>query len=815
MNPPLGLLLGLLVSWGAVAAEGQRTIPKPLPNHPGNMFLQGEQIFVALPQARQLIEWQLLDYESNIVSHGTATNGWASPGKLSVGYYELQRLRDGQRGQPLLTIGVLAPLLAPTPRTSPVGVDVSMSWRYTGTEQDNAASLCALAGVNWVRDRLSWQEMEPARGHFAHDARYDDTARKQAQAGLRVLQVYHDSPSWAGDDPKRAPSDLRDAYRFAQAVAGRWRGQVLAFEPWNEADIQAFGGHTGAEIAALQKASYLGLKAGNPDVIVRQNVFASPQPNTLGDFTANAVWPYFDTFNFHHYCPLDEYPAVYAAFRAASAGRPMWITEFSLPVEWAGDPNQQEPTAENLRLQSERVLQVFASALHENPQVAFYFLLAHFCEGHTQFGLLHKDLTPRPGYLALAAVGRLLADAKPLGKMRLGNDVRAFAFRARPDGNERDVIVAWTAINQAIIELPASPIAVFDHLGRERAKATASINISQAPIFVVFKSGSLTGVPLQPAPETDSGRDGFRRVPDLSKAANAVERVHADATDPRLESNAPCPIVLQALIPPGKIAPSLSAYSCSSEQRQTFSIFAYNFGKQKASGKLIVTAPEGWSAALAPPGQAYHLSASPLDLASDERKELTLTVDCRGATTTPADTVRITDDFGATGQPVLSFRLAPQPFTLVKGPSLPIQGAELPGRWRPLVSGGAQLRISRTDGGITCNARLSGNGGWVYPLLVLDDQETPTSGCIALVATLASVSGQANFRAILEETNHSAYFADFYPQPQPGETVEAVALLKTATFGQQWSVPDEGEIRRPESAIVCSSRRKEAPISPS
>src|SRR5258707_7656903 len=221
-------------------------------------------------------------------------------------------------------------------------------------------------------------------------------------------------------------------------MALRWRVQVTSFEPWNDADTPIFGGRIGAEIAALQKASYLGLKAGNPDVIVCQNVFASPHPRVLADFNSNCVWPYFDTFTLHHYCPLEEYPAVYAAFRAVSAGKPMWVSEFNLPVSWSGDPIEQEPSGENLHLQAERVAQLFASALHEGPVVAFYFLLPNYCEGQTQFGLLHKDLTPRPGFLALAAVGRLLADAKPVGKLRLDGDIRAFAFRERPDGVERD-----------------------------------------------------------------------------------------------------------------------------------------------------------------------------------------------------------------------------------------------------------------------------------------------------------------------------------------------------------------------------------------
>jgi hypothetical protein len=46
----------------------------------------------------------------------------------------------------------------------------------------------------------------------------------------------------------------------------------------------------------------------------------------------------------------------------------------------------------------------------------FHFILGHYHEPNgVQFGLLRRDLTPRPAYVALAAVGRLLAGARTLG----------------------------------------------------------------------------------------------------------------------------------------------------------------------------------------------------------------------------------------------------------------------------------------------------------------------------------------------------------------------------------------------------------------
>ena len=185
-----------------------------------------------------------------------------------------------------------------------------------------------------------------------------------------------------------------DAHRFFKEMARRWRGQVQAFEPWNEADIPMFGGHTGAEMAALQKAAYLGLKAGNPEVIACLNVFALHNTNQLADLNENEAWPYFDSYNLHHYEPFVNYPKLYADHRAVSAGRPLWVSECAVPVKWTGDEQLKEPSDADLKVQAERVAKTFACSLHEGSAATFYFLFPHYVEGQTQFGIVRPDLTP-------------------------------------------------------------------------------------------------------------------------------------------------------------------------------------------------------------------------------------------------------------------------------------------------------------------------------------------------------------------------------------------------------------------------------------
>jgi len=602
------------------AEEIQGAIPRPLPGHPGNIFLAGEEV-VPAASGEAAGAWRAVDYDGKLVAEGDGS-GPIRLGRLPVGYYEIHR---GASERPIV-VGVLAPLAAPTPKSSPIGVDAAIAWFYRDARIPAAANLCALAGMNWVRDRLTWGQIEPRQGEFAAATPYDVTAREQLAAGLRVLQVNHLTPAWAGREDSRFPPDLRDAYRFYREAARRWKGLVEAFEPWNEPDIPRFGGHTGSEIASMQKACYWGLKAGNPDAIVCQNVFALYLPEVMADFQANEVWPYFDTLNFHHYRPLEVLPRIYEQFRAISGGRPMWVTECNLPSRWAGEAAAGELTPEEERRSAERVAKIFALSLHGGSSATFWFVFPHFVEGVHQFGVVRADLTPRPAYLALAAVGRLLADARPVGRLKTaGPESAGYLFRARPDGKQCVVLVAWRQAATATLELAAPPVAVFDAIGREKDAAGAALAVGPAPVFALFAA---------------EARERFEFVP-------------APTLPPRAEGD-PSPIVLQAVWPAAKstapfVKGSPSHYLIARDGPESMPIFVYNFGAAEAKGRLRVHGPEDWQLHL-----PEEVSIQPL-----ERVGLALTYDLREAKQRARATVRIDGDFGPAGKPLLSIRLFP------------------------------------------------------------------------------------------------------------------------------------------------------------
>lgn len=596
----------IALSFVCLVARGQ---PLPLRGNPGNIFVSGQNVVVPL-SGEGTGTWRLIDYDGKTVERGTVKDEKAVLGKLPVGFYTLHS------GNGSVTLGVLARLEAPVPADSPIAAVTAASGFFTTEQELHAvASLLNLAGIRWVGDHFRWPDIEPQPGIFAHHVADDTADAILASAGIQVMNTMFAAPPWTHAEAHRFPSDLRAAFGFYKELAARWRGKVAEIEPWNEPDFFM----SGAEMASYQKAAYLGLKAGNPQILVGSQSWAIlphvlPTPGQVEEFGRNDVAPYFDTYNFHHYAPTYQLPAIYRLQRPYAAGKPIWITEFNYPVD--ADPKSplEDPSPHDMRIQAERVPKLFAATLAQGVQRAFYFIFGNYTEVGEQFGVLRRDFTPRPAYLALAAVGRLLAVAKPLGRIE-GEETadQVFAFSARPDGQLRDVLVAWTDRRTSRILAPAPPLAVYDTIGRELpASRSLSLRLSKSPILVVLPAGSVAAW---------AGRNG--RVSSVGRQSTAHNAGFAAAA-------LPSPVVLQAVFNSSELvttapSPELPGHPLvhpqarmSSPTDQVIRLYAYNFSSAELQIHISASVPRKWN---------YSLPTRTLTIKSGDRVAIPFAVD--------------------------------------------------------------------------------------------------------------------------------------------------------------------------------------------
>jgi hypothetical protein len=630
-----------------------RVVPVPLPDHPGNVFLEGEDVRIPLPQALPPVstQWRLLDDRRQVLRTGAVPVGGAdkratlSLGTLGLGWYRLEFGATNQPAQAWTSLAVLSRQQTPVPADSPVALDSAASWFAPddAAQQKRLANLAALAGVSWVRDRLRWRDLQPQPGELTAPPTTSDTsANAHREAGLQVLQVFHDTPPWARQGSSTggqfAP-DLRRVYELGRALAIRFKGRVAAWEPWNEANVATFGAHTVDQMCSWQKAAWLGFKAGDPDVLVGWNATAAvPTPAHTEGVLANETWPYFDTYNLHTYDWSHAYADLWKPAREAAAGRPIWITEAD-----RGTPHlknapwfDQDPRLE--RLKAEWMAQAYASSLFAGARRHFHFILGNYQEPNgVQFGLLRLDLTPRPAYVALAVVGRCLAGAKVLGRWQPGQHVQVYAFRARPDGLERDVLVAWAeqdldwdgrGTTTADWKLPPhlNVQGVMDYLGRPLGTNLPN-PLTSAPVFVLLAPGQAASLPLETPPSLAPLRGG-----------------------------SPSPVVLQLSLPRSAVRkvedlPWSEGYADTVAAGQSFELklHAYNFTTNKVAGILrVVPPPKGWNLTLA---------ATDSQIPAMGRVELAGTLKIASDAEARDSWVVLHADCGPHGRPALAFRV--------------------------------------------------------------------------------------------------------------------------------------------------------------
>lgn len=630
-----------------------RETPAPLPDHPGNVFLEGEHVRLPMPEPLPptASHWRLLDDRWQVLraatlpSEGTERRKPLLLGPLGIGWYRLECGTTNQPDQARTTLAVLRRLRVPVPPDSPVAIDSAAAWfaHNDAAQQKRFANLAALAGVSWVRDRLRWREIQPQPGALkSPPTTYDTSANAHREAGLQVLQVFHDTPPWAQEEANaggRFAADLRRVYELGRALAVRFKGRVAAWEPWNEANIATFGAHTVDQMCSWQKAAWLGFKAGDPEVTVGWNVTAAvPTPEHTAGVLANETWPYFDTYNIHTYDWSHAYADLWKPAREAAAGRPIWITEAD-----RGTPHlknapwyDQDPRLE--RLKAEWMAQAYASSLFAGAQRHFHFILGNYQEPNgIQFGLLRLDLTPRPAYVALAAVGRCLAGARALGRWQPSQHVRVYAFRAKPDGQERDVLVAWaekevdwddrgTTIADWRLPSHLTVQAVVDYLGRSCGTRLPT-PLTSAPVFVFLPPGQAARLPLEAAPVVAPRRAG-------------------SAT----------PVVLQMSLPRSAVRKVEDlpwsegyAYQAKTGQPLEFKLWVYNFATNTAAGRLeLIRQPQNWDTVLG----ATNFETAPMD-----RAELAGTLRIPRGVEPRDGWVVLRADCGPHGRPTLAFRV--------------------------------------------------------------------------------------------------------------------------------------------------------------
>jgi hypothetical protein len=188
---------------------------------------------------------------------------------------------------------------------NPYGINTFLHQEVDPAKVEEQLRLISDAGFGWIREEFTWEEIEvDGRGQFTDSrndmdgdgtpdtisgwAKFDRIVDLAEQYGIRIQARLSNPPAWAQADgvhTQTPPVDTQDYVNFVTAAAERYRGRVTHFQIWNEPNIFPEWGADNAdgsspravnpeEYAALLCASYRGLKAVDPDIVVISGALA-------------------------------------------------------------------------------------------------------------------------------------------------------------------------------------------------------------------------------------------------------------------------------------------------------------------------------------------------------------------------------------------------------------------------------------------------------------------------------------------------------------------------------------------------------------
>lgn len=349
----------------------------------------------------------------------------------------------------------------------------------------------------------AWSQIELKKGQFKWDNLDGALANASSKGMTDILMVLGTTPEWAAKKTTKpvypptpgansAPKDMQDWDDWVTAVVTRYKGQITAYEIWNEATLKMFYNGTPAELAEMTKRAYDIIKANDPEALV---VAASPTLRLSGPFEkfypaylaelGKAGWP-VDVFAVHAYpagdgTPTDRF-ALLQTFKdsLAAAGapeKPIWDTELNFGLAGPGDIPKTDITG---AAAAGWVVRAYLDSLRQGVERSYWYIWTQ-----KPYELLGIQAFPgSDGEQGFFALDNWVVGAAFEGCEQADGAVTCTFVR---DGQKS--IVAWAEVGETAFTLPEGAQLVCDPLQNcQEPAADAPFNLTEVPVRVYFQA---------------------------------------------------------------------------------------------------------------------------------------------------------------------------------------------------------------------------------------------------------------------------------------------------------------------------------------
>ncbi len=370
-------------------------------------------------QAEATFLYSIYDYSGNSVEAGQAER--LESNRLSVVFTPLPGYYEIHFPEAEAVLGYVALPPRPQVRDPFFSVDAALTWLEL--DEDMRLSMIKqmeVLGVDMVRERISWSNIEHIQGEFIWEpARRKDSLRRHLdEAGLNILEMFHDAPAWAGSGQGNPyPRDLIATYQSWLRITQHWGAVWDAFEIWNEPEI-TFGGYLPADqYSAVAKVVSKALRDGGFNGEIGVGVFTHLiSRNMLDAYYENDLLTAGHFVGFHTYEPVRGIAHQVFKFRewlrdSNEPTTPLWISESGWPWKRGAVRPPFDQDSESAHISIGKMIESRAFGVERH----FAFVYPYYDENEHNFGMLGKEGTPLRAAAAYGQAVRTLSNTSYCG----------------------------------------------------------------------------------------------------------------------------------------------------------------------------------------------------------------------------------------------------------------------------------------------------------------------------------------------------------------------------------------------------------------
>jgi hypothetical protein len=360
-------------------------------------------------------------------------------------------------------------------------------------------------GVNSIRDEVFWQGVEPERGHYAIPRNSEYFVNAAAAAGLKpLLSLDYGNPLYDRADKPTSDEAIEAYARYAEFVVRHFQGKVSMYEIWNEwnGGVGKTTPGTPEAYVKLLKIVYPRLKAIDPKLVIIAGAVSGGgvRGPWLKQMLDAGALQSADAISFHQYIFSSNGPGklpetllqniakVEELIRTYNNNQdfPLFLTETGWPTNTGKSATSLQEAGD---LAAQTVLLTHSLSYLQgmwwydfqddglNPE-----------KTEDNFGLVHIDLTPKPGFVAIRSVMRWLQGADFTSLLKISDStVHGVEFRL-PDGQTGVAMWKFGPGSSRVRVNGANTLQTALANSPSSAGSSTQIEVTQTPVWLTGSS---------------------------------------------------------------------------------------------------------------------------------------------------------------------------------------------------------------------------------------------------------------------------------------------------------------------------------------